>query len=181
MGLSYQEPPWEPPEPADKEYVEFVKAELREARKRAFDVLGVPDPRQRFFGPRAPRPLGQAPGWCHEYINLGGGFWKDKVLCSFRSSVGGFCRTHAKKNGLIDGAAAYGHGRRWTRASIIVAMWLWATEHEGVPPRVEEWRLAGDHPNYKTVRRLWGSWPDAVEAAGFERPRVGAATTVLAY
>jgi hypothetical protein len=64
--------------------------------------------------------------------------------------------------------------KKWTQETVGEAIRSWATEH-GRPPRSTDWRHAADasapggaHPNYKAGRLLFGSWPAAVEAAGFE-------------
>lgn len=64
--------------------------------------------------------------------------------------------------------------RRWTHETVLEAIRFWAAEH-GRPPRSTDWRHAADasapggaHPNYKAGRLLFGSWPEAVEAAGLE-------------
>jgi len=61
----------------------------------------------------------------------------------------------------------------WTRARIIAAMQEWAREH-GHRPSAVDWRASGDgHPASSTVVMSgeFASWADAVEAAGFPRPR----------
>lgn len=69
--------------------------------------------------------------------------------------------------------------RIWTREAIIVAMQAWASRH-GHPPTANEWNKAAkdrSHPNARTVycqpKAPFGSWADAVEAAGFPRPQQG--------
>ena len=65
-------------------------------------------------------------------------------------------------------------GRRigflWTREAIIYAIDLWHRQHLETPS-VEDWATAGEnHPTYVTVMRRFGSWNNAIRAAGF-RPR----------
>jgi len=62
---------------------------------------------------------------------------------------------------------------RWPMATVVVRMRSWADEH-GRPPTLEEWRRAGTrNPSAATVRRLFGTWNDALVAAGFEPRRPG--------
>jgi hypothetical protein len=66
-----------------------------------------------------------------------------------------------------------GGPRRWTKDTTIAALQAWADEH-GTPPKSVEWQRVGDdHPNVVMVAKLFGSWSNGVEAAGFERPRQG--------
>jgi hypothetical protein len=59
----------------------------------------------------------------------------------------------------------------WPRGKIIAAMWLWAAEHGGRPPRSTDWQLTTDeHPSFNRVVREYGAWSYGVEAAGFDRP-----------
>lgn len=54
----------------------------------------------------------------------------------------------------------------WDRTSVIAAARAHARNHDH-PPRQTDWRHAGeDHPNAKTVARLFGSWPALIQAAG---------------
>lgn len=57
------------------------------------------------------------------------------------------------------------HKRAW----IIDMIQLWALEHDGVAPRVNDWRHVGgtEWPSYLTVYRYFDSWDDAISAAGF--------------
>ena len=63
---------------------------------------------------------------------------------------------------------------RWTRDVIIEAIQRFAREH-GRPPTATDWRRSGgaDHPNTTVILHVFGRWADAIEAAGFPRPRVG--------
>lgn len=67
--------------------------------------------------------------------------------------------------------------RSWTREQIIEAIEKWAREHDGVPPTVNGWRIAGpDHPPYSSVARRIG-WNEALMAAGFAPRTPGAQTS----
>jgi hypothetical protein len=68
--------------------------------------------------------------------------------------------------------------RHWTQERIIDAIKRFAAEH-GRPPVAPEW-LYGSHgkngdgyPYATTVLNEFGSWANAIEAAGFPRPRIG--------
>jgi hypothetical protein len=62
---------------------------------------------------------------------------------------------------------------RWSRETTLAALHAWA-ESRGRPPSLEQWRRASPaHPSAATVRRLFGTWNAAVEAAGFEARRPG--------
>lgn len=62
--------------------------------------------------------------------------------------------------------------RAWTPAQVIAAL----RRHDA--PKADEWltETGGDHPAFSTVRRIFGTWNAALEAAGF--PRRGCGTTV---
>ena len=66
--------------------------------------------------------------------------------------------------------------KRWTREAIIQAIQQWADKH-GQPPVVSEWRKAGpDHPGFTSCYgpgSPFPNWADAIEAAGYPRPRSG--------
>ncbi len=64
--------------------------------------------------------------------------------------------------------------RRWTQEAIVGAIKGWA-ELYGRRPWSSEWLVSPgpDWPCAATVIAECGSWANAVEAAGFERPRVG--------
>lgn len=67
----------------------------------------------------------------------------------------------------------------WTREAIIDAIQRWAAAHDGRPPRATDWvnaDLKRHYPASSSVygpTNVFGAWADAIEAAGFERPRVG--------
>ncbi len=55
-----------------------------------------------------------------------------------------------------------------TPSSVLDAMWQWNQDH-GKPPSAIEWAKAGPgHPTSTTVQKLFGSWNNAIYAAGFE-------------
>jgi Homing endonuclease associated repeat/Phosphotransferase enzyme family len=65
--------------------------------------------------------------------------------------------------------------KRWTKAEAISALQSWAEAH-GRSPRRRDWLRAGrqdeaggDHPTASTTSRLFGSWAEALAAAGLER------------
>ncbi len=64
------------------------------------------------------------------------------------------------------------NGFRWTNETILYAIHLWHRKHRR-PPATSEWEQAGEnHPSRQTVRRVFGSWNEAMVAAGFTpRPR----------
>jgi hypothetical protein len=56
--------------------------------------------------------------------------------------------------------------RKWPRAEILGALQAWADKH-GRSPRFSDWRQSGPfHPSSLTVRKQFGSWPDALRQAG---------------
>jgi hypothetical protein len=62
---------------------------------------------------------------------------------------------------------------RWSHEAILAALQAWA-QAWGRSPSLEQWRRASAaHPSAATVRRLFGSWNAAVEAAGFAPRRPG--------
>lgn len=64
--------------------------------------------------------------------------------------------------------------RTWTRQDIIAALQAHVAEH-GHPPTSKDWsHVSPDHPSATIVKQQFPSWADAVEAAGFDRPRRGA-------
>lgn len=59
---------------------------------------------------------------------------------------------------------------KYTREIVIASIRLWASQH-GRPPTITDWRgTAGRWPSEPTVTRLFGSWANGIEAAGFQRP-----------
>lgn len=66
----------------------------------------------------------------------------------------------------------------WTAETVIAAMRRWADAHDGRAPTAIEWMHARDgYPAAATVYSHsgspFGSWGEALEAAGFPRPRQG--------
>jgi hypothetical protein len=64
----------------------------------------------------------------------------------------------------------------WTADRIRAEIRRWAREHDGEPPKLNEWRRQSprwtrERPSAKVVLARYGSWNAAIEAAGFE-PRV---------
>jgi DNA invertase Pin-like site-specific DNA recombinase len=56
--------------------------------------------------------------------------------------------------------------RKWPRAEILGALQAWADKH-GRSPRFSDWRQSGPfHPSSLTVRKQFGTWPDALCQAG---------------
>jgi DNA-binding CsgD family transcriptional regulator len=72
---------------------------------------------------------------------------------------------------------AGGHYAIWTCEAIVCAIQEWADEHGGIPPSAREWRFAQarNDPrvcNVNNVRKRFGTWNAAIQAAGFE-PHAG--------
>jgi predicted transcriptional regulator len=73
----------------------------------------------------------------------------------------------------------------WTRERIIEAIQLFASEHDGRPPTATEWLRGPRDPRFPRTSSIYrsntksgrnkpfASWADAIEAAGFLRPKVG--------
>lgn len=65
------------------------------------------------------------------------------------------------------------HGRRWTPQLIVCAIQTFHAER-GELPTANCWKKStGQWPSYNAVCRHFGSWANAVEEAGFTRPRQG--------
>lgn len=81
-------------------------------------------------------------------------------------------------------AAAYQRSLKvWTREAVIDAIQSWAAEH-GRPPTANDWRRADPTRRYPAASNVYrrqgarrnapfATWAEAVEAAGFPRPRQG--------
>jgi hypothetical protein len=80
-------------------------------------------------------------------------------------------------------------GYVWRPDDILEAIRRFARKHRGRPPVFREFSVptvgkGGNlrtptkpaHPSARTVRLAFGSWANAIEAAGFPRPTVGPAT-----
>lgn len=63
-------------------------------------------------------------------------------------------------------------GPVWTKEAIICAIQRWAAQY-GEPPHSKLWKRAvPGYPNSATVKYHFGSWNEAIAAAGFKpRPR----------
>lgn len=85
----------------------------------------------------------------------------------------------ALQNDRKDGSMSNGNGAQpegWTRERCIQAIKDYAVRHGHVP---QAKNFTPPWPSVDTVKRLCGSWADAVEAAGFERPRRGGKPQIL--
>jgi Homing endonuclease associated repeat len=62
----------------------------------------------------------------------------------------------------------------WTGDRIVAAIQAWA-QRTGRPPGAEDWReaTASAHPSTMRVIRVFGSWSEAIAAAGFVPRRQG--------
>ncbi len=58
----------------------------------------------------------------------------------------------------------------WSREKIIEAIQRWGAEHDD-SPRTTDFNGAPDYPSLTTVIKYFGTWNNAIEAAGFE-PRL---------
>jgi hypothetical protein len=72
-----------------------------------------------------------------------------------------------------------GGSSEWTRQLVVAAIKEYARVNGGLPPTADAWRRGngrpgepGAHPGWRTVRQLFGSWGEALRAAGFT-PRHG--------
>lgn len=58
--------------------------------------------------------------------------------------------------------------RPWPQDRIVGALQTWTAQH-GRPPRPSDWKTSGDrHPSSVTVRAAFGSWAQALTAAGLD-------------
>lgn len=67
----------------------------------------------------------------------------------------------------------------WSKSECLDKLEEWRTERGSQPPTAKEWRTpsGGDRPPVKTLIRHFGSWNEAMLAAGFvPRPRSGGRT-----
>jgi len=61
----------------------------------------------------------------------------------------------------------------WPASRVLDAIRTWAAEHDG-PPTSSQWNVRHEgFPTYREVIAACGSWPDAIEQAGFPRPQQG--------
>lgn len=66
-------------------------------------------------------------------------------------------------------------GYCWTRENVVYAIELWHRRYLRAPT-VADWTNAGhDHPTRHTVQRVFGSWNNAIKAAGLRPRRQGEA------
>jgi hypothetical protein len=95
---------------------------------------------------------------------------RDALSRETRASEGGTVRVVRSVN--IAMRTGPRSGFRWTPEMIVYAITLWARKHSR-PPFTSEWDQAGeDNPSRQTVARVFGSWNQAMAAAGFDpRPR----------
>jgi mannose/cellobiose epimerase-like protein (N-acyl-D-glucosamine 2-epimerase family) len=72
----------------------------------------------------------------------------------------------------LEAAGMTPNRRRWRRDQIIDAIRAFAEEH-GRPPRAADWqRATTENPHTWTVAHTFGSWPDALRAAGLVPPKL---------
>ncbi len=89
------------------------------------------------------------------------------------AELGGIDDEDGAAAGGADGGAVPPNRRRYTDDEILDAIHRWHAEH-GEPPRSGDWRrLSDEHPSTSTVKVRFGSWANAIEAAGFPRPKRG--------
>jgi hypothetical protein len=89
-------------------------------------------------------------------------------------------------DGAVDGldppkAKRKGRNDRWTREAIVAAIRAEA-ERTGFVPQQRDWAgpSTDEHPNCLHAQRVFGNWGNAVEAAGYPRPRKGARPVAIA-
>ena len=78
--------------------------------------------------------------------------------------------------------------RQWTKATVLAGIQRFAERYGrqpvasdflvGEPSAIkaeqrERYHRDGDYPPYSVIQREFGTWADAIEAAGFPRPRAG--------
>jgi hypothetical protein len=69
-----------------------------------------------------------------------------------------------------------GRAASWTADEVLDAIRRWAVDH-GQPPTSDDWTPRVDgYPSAATAARRFGSWAEAVERAGFDRPARGGHT-----
>lgn len=92
------------------------------------------------------------------------GSWANAVVAAGfpRPTIGKYDRTTPEYLGKVT---------KWPKERIIERIREWEAIH-GRPPTSWDWRYASNgYPNYSSVLKRFGSWADAIEAAGFPRPR----------
>lgn len=100
----------------------------------------------------------------------------------------GFCMDCGKRTSGSNGRAAAPKRcldcarlvqRHWTRERILDAIHRYAEDNGGKPPNTTIWSHVNYEKDYPSARMAYGdscvfdSWADALEAAGFPRPRQG--------
>jgi hypothetical protein len=77
-------------------------------------------------------------------------------------------------DGLDPAAKRRGRNGRWTREAIVAAIRAEA-ERTGFVPQQRDWGgpSTDEHPNCLHAQRVFGNWGNAIEAAGYPRPRRG--------
>ena len=75
------------------------------------------------------------------------------------------CKVYEESRGKVDREVA----RAAKRQMLIEKIRAWAALHDGVPPRIIDWKkvTGTSWPSYLTVIRAFGSWDAAVLQAGF--------------
>jgi hypothetical protein len=74
--------------------------------------------------------------------------------------------------------------RKWTKETIIQAIQTWANTHNGEPPTAPTWNTtetrkrtgqprSSDYPSPSTVITEYGSWNNAIQAAGYTPLGIG--------
>jgi DNA invertase Pin-like site-specific DNA recombinase len=99
--------------------------------------------------------------------------WDRPSALTVRLRFGGW-RKALRRAGLKPDGREYDRSaprcyKQWSTSAVLCAL-RDATLATGRPPRSTEWfRAAPDHPCSTTVRKRFGSWPAALEAAGLDR------------
>lgn len=93
------------------------------------------------------------------------------VLCGGRVDGTSPGKMHDPANPVCLDCAP-GHYAVWTRDAIVLCIQEWADEHGGVPPAACDFLRARAAdlpvPSVNNVQRRFGSWNEAIRAAGFE-------------
>jgi hypothetical protein len=78
----------------------------------------------------------------------------------------------AERSEMANGRAGKGPKPQWTEDEALNAIRAFAEEY-GRPPTIDGTRGYPDVPGPSVASRLFGSWPNMIEAAGFPRPSRG--------
>jgi hypothetical protein len=96
------------------------------------------------------------------------------------ATYGGEGRANAPRLCQDCSAAERSAAKQWTRETVVDAIRRWATSHHGNPPTATDWLHADPLNGYPHASSVYSvpsapfrKWADAIEAAGFPRPRVG--------